>query len=329
LEDLRARFDRPLADVATEYGVCLTYIKRLCRSYDIKRWPYRKIQSLQTKADKLTEMKASSAADAVRNYIQALQHETGSTPMPQNVSSQRMGHDGGSSMPCSSGAGNGQLRMWNEFPLFNTAASVADLVSSRIMQQSSMNQPSGQSMLQSAMQQSSHQGYESVLDFTQNFRQQRMSDIPGGQTQKMCSEQPQQRYSEKRQRSFESVLDFMQPTQTSQKRQRSSEPVLDFMEPNGALAGIAGKSRKTVDVSPVNAKYPVSPWLGMSSDTQNVSQMAMPQPREPAQHHSLQGSQLKSSDYSMHPLLMEPATFAHGPGRTSSSVLATPGNVFV
>ena len=43
LNDLRERFDRPLADVASEFGVCLTYIKRLCRSYEIKRWPYRKV----------------------------------------------------------------------------------------------------------------------------------------------------------------------------------------------------------------------------------------------------------------------------------------------
>jgi len=77
LEDLKERFNRPLADVAAEYGVCLTYIKKLCRSYDIKRWPYRKIKSLQTKADKLAEIKANSAASAVRKFIKVLQDETG------------------------------------------------------------------------------------------------------------------------------------------------------------------------------------------------------------------------------------------------------------
>ena len=44
LDELRARFHRPLADVAKEYGVCLTYIKKLCRAYNIGRWPYRKVK---------------------------------------------------------------------------------------------------------------------------------------------------------------------------------------------------------------------------------------------------------------------------------------------
>ena len=43
LAELRARFDRPMADVAKEYGVGLTFMKKLCRKYAIKRWPYRKV----------------------------------------------------------------------------------------------------------------------------------------------------------------------------------------------------------------------------------------------------------------------------------------------
>jgi len=57
--------------------VCVTWLKKLCRSYDINRWPYRKIQSLKAKAEKLTEMKACGAANAVSEFIKALQEETG------------------------------------------------------------------------------------------------------------------------------------------------------------------------------------------------------------------------------------------------------------
>jgi len=44
LEELRRRFHLPLAEVAREFGVCMTFIKKTCRQYGIKRWPYRKVR---------------------------------------------------------------------------------------------------------------------------------------------------------------------------------------------------------------------------------------------------------------------------------------------
>ena len=43
LEELRKRFHMPLAEVAKEFGVCMTFIKKVCRAAGIKRWPYRKV----------------------------------------------------------------------------------------------------------------------------------------------------------------------------------------------------------------------------------------------------------------------------------------------
>lgn len=51
-EDLRSRFETPLAQVAREFGVSLTYLKKVCRSHGIARWPYRKLKAMQHKATK-------------------------------------------------------------------------------------------------------------------------------------------------------------------------------------------------------------------------------------------------------------------------------------
>jgi len=43
LEALLERYDSPLSVVAKEFDVCLTHLKRVCRSHGIMRWPYRKV----------------------------------------------------------------------------------------------------------------------------------------------------------------------------------------------------------------------------------------------------------------------------------------------
>jgi len=48
LEELRKRFHMPLAEVAKEFGVCMTFIKKVCRAAGIKRWPYRKVRARLT-----------------------------------------------------------------------------------------------------------------------------------------------------------------------------------------------------------------------------------------------------------------------------------------
>eukprot|EP00294_Goniomonas_avonlea_P000057 CAMPEP_0114553570 /NCGR_PEP_ID=MMETSP0114-20121206/7735_1 /TAXON_ID=31324 /ORGANISM="Goniomonas sp, Strain m" /LENGTH=687 /DNA_ID=CAMNT_0001738535 /DNA_START=120 /DNA_END=2183 /DNA_ORIENTATION=+ len=47
LEELSRYFHLPEKVVAKELGICLTSLKKLCRSYGITRWPFRKLKSLE------------------------------------------------------------------------------------------------------------------------------------------------------------------------------------------------------------------------------------------------------------------------------------------
>eukprot|EP00292_Cryptomonas_paramecium_P021814 CAMPEP_0113679964 /NCGR_PEP_ID=MMETSP0038_2-20120614/10984_1 /TAXON_ID=2898 /ORGANISM="Cryptomonas paramecium" /LENGTH=167 /DNA_ID=CAMNT_0000598149 /DNA_START=273 /DNA_END=772 /DNA_ORIENTATION=- /assembly_acc=CAM_ASM_000170 len=47
LEELSKYFHLPEKAVAKELGICLTSLKKLCRSYGITRWPFRKLKSIQ------------------------------------------------------------------------------------------------------------------------------------------------------------------------------------------------------------------------------------------------------------------------------------------
>lgn len=53
LEELQLHFHRPMAEVAKHFGVCTTFFKKVCRVHGIKRWPYRKLKSLQKKISHL------------------------------------------------------------------------------------------------------------------------------------------------------------------------------------------------------------------------------------------------------------------------------------
>lgn len=65
-EKLKAHFGEPMADVARKFGVCTTFFKRICRTHGIKRWPYRKLQSIQKKISTL------AAADPTAHSCQKL-----------------------------------------------------------------------------------------------------------------------------------------------------------------------------------------------------------------------------------------------------------------
>jgi len=45
-EELAKYFHLPLTDASMKLGVCTTVLKRVCRQYKIKRWPFRKIRSI-------------------------------------------------------------------------------------------------------------------------------------------------------------------------------------------------------------------------------------------------------------------------------------------
>jgi uncharacterized coiled-coil DUF342 family protein len=46
IDDLREYFHLPLYDAAKKFGIGMTLLRRLCRKYNIKKWPYRQIESL-------------------------------------------------------------------------------------------------------------------------------------------------------------------------------------------------------------------------------------------------------------------------------------------
>lgn len=45
LGDLERYFEYPIEEVSKMMGVSTTIIKRLCRKYGIKRWPYRQVRA--------------------------------------------------------------------------------------------------------------------------------------------------------------------------------------------------------------------------------------------------------------------------------------------
>jgi hypothetical protein len=59
LDELSKYFHLPEKAVAKELGICLTSLKKLCRSYGITRWPFRKLKSLER-----TMKKVQNEADA-------------------------------------------------------------------------------------------------------------------------------------------------------------------------------------------------------------------------------------------------------------------------
>ena len=64
LEELSKYFHLPEKAVAKELGICLTSLKKLCRSYGITRWPFRKLKSLERTMRKVqTESEVANGND--------------------------------------------------------------------------------------------------------------------------------------------------------------------------------------------------------------------------------------------------------------------------
>ncbi|KAL7679047.1 putative RWP-RK domain-containing protein [Plasmopara halstedii] len=47
LEMLRPHFEKPLAEVANTFGICMTLMKKICRKNGVPRWPHRQIRGLR------------------------------------------------------------------------------------------------------------------------------------------------------------------------------------------------------------------------------------------------------------------------------------------
>ncbi|KAL9657558.1 hypothetical protein ABK040_000985 [Willaertia magna] len=55
LEELQQLFDIKLEDACDTIGISTTSMKKLCRKFGIPRWPYRKLQSLQLKKERVVK----------------------------------------------------------------------------------------------------------------------------------------------------------------------------------------------------------------------------------------------------------------------------------
>jgi|ERR1712137_33529 len=65
-DDLAKYFHQPINDVAQELGICATLLKKACRQNGIKRWPHRKIRSLDTLIDSFEEIIRTSPSNTQR-----------------------------------------------------------------------------------------------------------------------------------------------------------------------------------------------------------------------------------------------------------------------
>ncbi|EKX37577.1 hypothetical protein GUITHDRAFT_77999, partial [Guillardia theta CCMP2712] len=80
LDELSKFFNLPEKAVAKELGICLTSLKKLCRSYGITRWPFRKLKSLQRTMKKV---------ETESQIINACSSNNTATPVDPNKTSER------------------------------------------------------------------------------------------------------------------------------------------------------------------------------------------------------------------------------------------------
>ena len=76
LEDIAQCFEMPIRDASQILGISLTQLKRLCREYNISRWPYRRLNSIQRRIDVLVIMlkRCEESGDA-KCYHQTLEEK--------------------------------------------------------------------------------------------------------------------------------------------------------------------------------------------------------------------------------------------------------------
>lgn len=66
LDELRAHFGKPIVEVAKEFGICTTFLKKICRRCGIKRWPHRQIRSLQRTIQMLHQAESNASTPQER-----------------------------------------------------------------------------------------------------------------------------------------------------------------------------------------------------------------------------------------------------------------------
>jgi hypothetical protein len=62
-KDISQYFNLPIQRAAIKLGVSESYLKRLCRVFNVFRWPYRTIKMLQDKSDQLVIIKSQDTTN--------------------------------------------------------------------------------------------------------------------------------------------------------------------------------------------------------------------------------------------------------------------------
>jgi len=133
-EILQKHFDVPMTEAAKRFGVCLTFFKKICRSHGIKRWPFRKLKSLQSKISDLQtrlQDKPSAPESQLQRRLDELRDIDNQTAILANTlgdgpsDSQPRSEDNSEAQPCSS---EEKLEFVEDAPKF-TGARQAQLVS--------------------------------------------------------------------------------------------------------------------------------------------------------------------------------------------------------
>jgi hypothetical protein len=78
LNELRPHFNKPMAAVAKELGVCITLMKKICRRNGLIRWPHRRIRSLVNRITSLQVIAGNSTGTERKRFqtqIAALREE--------------------------------------------------------------------------------------------------------------------------------------------------------------------------------------------------------------------------------------------------------------
>jgi len=66
IEEVSQHFHMPINDVSIKLGICATVLKKICRRNGIKRWPHRKIKSLENMIQTLQNTKFRNEKQEMR-----------------------------------------------------------------------------------------------------------------------------------------------------------------------------------------------------------------------------------------------------------------------
>lgn len=105
LNELRPHFNKPMAVVAKELGVCITLMKKICRRNGLVRWPHRRIRSLVNRITSL-QVIAAAATEAEKkrfeSQIAMLREELSAVIQNPNEKSRKAQADAKARSPSSS-----------------------------------------------------------------------------------------------------------------------------------------------------------------------------------------------------------------------------------